>query len=198
MVQVSHEVTSRHVTSHHDGWSGLARAPGTRCGAPRCTSGRGSSTTSRITTQSPSWASGARSAATWRPGPGTRGSWCANPGEETGGWRLAQSALARQVRRLRGGWAQPLDIPRHGGRAAAGWPQHVTRHAPHVTRDKRQDTRHKRYSHDDATRCMTQDRENKEDMRPRGHKTRYKTQDKITRPMTLKMEKTQDKTEEAT
>ena len=45
---------------------------------------------------------------------------------------------------------------------------------------------------------MTQDRENKENMRPRGLKTRYKTQDKITRPMTLSMEKTQDKTEEAT
>ena len=76
---------SHHVISRHDGYSGLARAPGTRCGAPRCTSGRGSCTTSRITTRSPSWASGARSAATWRPGPGTRGSWCANPGE--GGWR---------------------------------------------------------------------------------------------------------------
>ena len=86
MVQVSHEVMSYHIMT--GARSGLARVTGTRCGAPRCTSGRGSCTTSRITTRSPSWASGARSAATWRPGPGTRGSWCANPGEgrlEAGG-----------------------------------------------------------------------------------------------------------------
>ena len=72
----------------------------------------------------------------------------------------------------------------------------MARDEKHVTRDTRhlQDSRHKRYSHDEATRCITQDRENKEDMRPGGHKTRYKTQDKITRPMTLKMEKTQDRT----